>query len=420
MTSVTHRTHPVALRPDLEVTIDEAGTGRPVFILHGGGGPFTVTSIADHLASTMHTITPTHPGWNGTPRPAWLTGIDDLALIYLDYLEDLDLREVLVIGSSLGGWIGAEMAMLDNAGHITDLILIDAGGIEVPGEPMRDFFALDARGIAEYSYHDADRFYVDPATVPPERVALQRANMATMRVLAGDPYMHDPKLFTRLGRVRIPVLLLWGDSDRIFTPGYGAAYAKAFPNARLELIKDAGHLPQIEQADATFAALDTYVAEQRGRGERDAIAIGPGTGRALAIGPVRLLVKEDGTHTRGTFALAEFTIPPKAPSPLPHAHRAHEEGFYVLEGEIEFRVGADAIRMKAGGWVLVPIGVPHTFCNPGDTPARFLNTFTPDRYIHYFEESAAASAASGSLNPTQVAEIMERYNTDVLNDSARR
>lgn len=420
MTSVTHRTHPVALHPDLEVTVDEAGTGRPVLILHGGGGPFTVTSIADHLASTMHTFTPTHPGWNGTPRPAWLTGIDDLALIYLDYLEDLDLRDVLVVGSSLGGWIGAEMAMLDNAGRITGLILIDAGGIDVPGEPMRDFFALDARGIAEYSYHDADRFYIDPAKVPPERAALQQANMATMRVLAGDPYMHDPKLFNRLGRVRIPVLVLWGDSDRIFTPGYGAAYARAFPNARFELINDAGHLPQIEQPDATFAALDAYVAEQRARGERDAIVIGPGTGRALAIGPVRLLVKEDGTHTRGTFALAEFTIPPKAPSPLPHAHRAHEEGFYVLEGEIEFMVGAEAICVRAGGWVLVPIGVPHTFRNPGDKPARFLNTFTPDRYIHYIEESAAASGASGSLNPAQVAEIMARYNTDVLNDSAQR
>ena len=58
----------------------------------------------------MHAITPTHPGWNGTARPDWLTGIDDIAVAYLGYLEENDLRDLLVVGSSLGGWIGAEMA----------------------------------------------------------------------------------------------------------------------------------------------------------------------------------------------------------------------------------------------------------------------------------------------------------------------
>jgi pimeloyl-ACP methyl ester carboxylesterase/mannose-6-phosphate isomerase-like protein (cupin superfamily) len=395
--------------------LDEAGTGRPALILHGGGGPFTVASIADHLAGTMHTITPTLPGWNGTPRPAWLSGVDDLALAYLNYLEDNDLRDVLVIGSSMGGWIGAEMAVRDGAGRITGLILIDAAGIEVAGEPIRDFFALDARGVAEYSYHDAVRFYVDPATMPAERAATQRANIATLRVIAGDPYMHDPKLLNRLVRVRIPVLVLWGDSDRIVTPAYGAAYAGAFPNARFEVIKDAGHLPQIEQPAATFAAIDAYVDAQSKREQPSAIVLEPGSGRTIAMGPVRLSVKEDGTHTRGTLALAEFTIPPRAPSPLPHVHRAHEEGFYILEGEIEFTVGGESIRVGAGGWVFVPIGVPHTFRNPGDTSARFLNTFTPDRYIHYFE----AMAAIGTPAPAQVAEIMARYNTDVLGETER-
>jgi pimeloyl-ACP methyl ester carboxylesterase len=103
----TSITHTVALRPDLHITLTEAGTGRPALILHGGGGPFTVASIADHLADTMHTITPTHPGWNGTARPDWCSGIDDLALAYVHYLEDHNLHDVLVVGSSIGGWIGA-------------------------------------------------------------------------------------------------------------------------------------------------------------------------------------------------------------------------------------------------------------------------------------------------------------------------
>jgi pimeloyl-ACP methyl ester carboxylesterase len=250
------KTEAVARGANLEITVTEAGTGRPVLILHGGGGPFTVAGIAGHLAETMHTITPTHPGWNGTDRPAWFSGIDDLALAYLHYLEDNDLHDALVIGSSLGGWIASEMAVRDGAGLITGLILIDAAGIDVEGQPIRDFFALDARGVAKYAFHDADRFYVDPATVPAEQAARQKANMATMRVIAGN--MHDPKLLRRLARVEVPTLVIWGDSDGIVTPAYGAAYAAAFQNGRLEIVKDAGHLPQIEQPAATFALIDAY------------------------------------------------------------------------------------------------------------------------------------------------------------------
>jgi len=254
-------TRTAALGSDLEITVTESGTGRPVLILHGGGGPFTVAGIANHLAETMHSTTPTHPGWNGTNRPEWFSGIDDLALAYLHYLEDNDLRDVLVIGSSMGGWIGSEMAVRDGAGRITGLILIDGVGISVDGHPIRDFFALDARGVARYAWHDADRFYIDPATVPAEQAARTKANMATMRVIAG-PDMNDPKLMRRLASVRIPVLAIWGDSDGIVTPAYGAAFASAFQKGRLEVVTDAGHLPQIEQPEATFALIDAFTTRK--------------------------------------------------------------------------------------------------------------------------------------------------------------
>jgi pimeloyl-ACP methyl ester carboxylesterase len=180
----------------------------------------------------------------------------------VDYLGGDKLRDVLVIGSSLGSWIGAEMAIRDDASRITGLILIDAVGVDVDGEPIRDFFALDSRGVAEYSYHDANRFHVDPATVSEEQSARQRANMATMRSVAGEPYMHYPTLLDRLGQIKIPVLVIWGDSDRNVSPAYDAAYAAAFADARLEIVRDAGHLPQIEQPTATFALIDRYVTDQ--------------------------------------------------------------------------------------------------------------------------------------------------------------
>ncbi len=246
------------LRPDLSLLLTEAGAGRNALVLHGGGGPATVQSLSEHLARTMHVLTPTHPGWNGTARPEWLTRIGDLAATYLQLLEAEGLRDVLLVGSSIGGWLASEMALRDEGGRIRGLVLINSVGVAVEGQPIRNLFTLDARGIAEHAYYDADRFYVDPSSVPPEQKTRQQANMATLRIIAGEPYMHDPGLLARLGQVRVPVLVLWGDSDRIVTPDYGRALTQAIPNARFELVTHAGHLPQLEQPQSTFAAIDGF------------------------------------------------------------------------------------------------------------------------------------------------------------------
>ena len=107
MTTTTTRT--IQVRPDLPIALSEAGSGPPVIVLHGGGGPMTVAPIGDHLAGTRRVLTPTHPGWNGGVRPGWLTRIEDLAAVYVDLLSSLDLDDVLVVGSSVGGWIAAEI-----------------------------------------------------------------------------------------------------------------------------------------------------------------------------------------------------------------------------------------------------------------------------------------------------------------------
>jgi pimeloyl-ACP methyl ester carboxylesterase len=253
-------TRTIDVQPDLPIHVSEAGSGTAALVLHGGGGPATVEPIAIHLAETHRTLTPTHPGWNGSARPAWLTRIADLAAAYLNLLGELDRADVLVVGSSLGGWIAAEMALQDGGERVGRLVLIDSVGADIASQPIRDFFALDARGVADYSYYDGNRFYVDPTTLAAEQLAARQANMATMRVLAGDPYMHDPSLLGRLAEVSIPTLVLWGESDRIVTPDYGRALAAAIPEARFEIVREAGHLPQIEQPEATFRTIDGFLS----------------------------------------------------------------------------------------------------------------------------------------------------------------
>lgn len=252
--------------PETTIRLDESGTGAPVLVLHGGGGPATVQGLALALAgnadSPRHVITPTHPGWNGTDRLAEVTTIAELARRYLDLLRQRDLSEVVVVGSSIGGWLAAELAVQDAAGdqRIASVVLIDAAGIVVPGQPILDFFSLDAKGVAEHSFYDSARFYRDPATVTSEQAAVHAANMATMSGLTGGGVMSDPELRDKLGSIGVRTLVIWGESDGIFTPGYGRAYAAAVPGAEFVLIEHAGHLPQLEQPDLTLATIEHFLS----------------------------------------------------------------------------------------------------------------------------------------------------------------
>jgi quercetin dioxygenase-like cupin family protein len=139
----------------------------------------------------------------------------------------------------------------------------------------------------------------------------------------------------------------------------------------------------------------------------------PGEGRVIEVGPLRLTVKESGERTRGTLALVELSAVSAFHSPPPHVHREHEEGFYVLDGELELMAGTETIRAKPGTFVMVPIGVPHTFGNATSEPVRFLCTLSPDHYVHYLEEVAPLFAA-GAPDPKAVGAIMARYATEVV------
>ncbi|MGO4594969.1 alpha/beta fold hydrolase [Leifsonia sp. 2TAF2] len=239
-------------------------TARTALVLHGGGGPQTVAPIVGHLSATMHVLAPTHPGWDGTTRPESIASVADLARAYLSWLLDQRELDVVLIGSSIGGWIALEMAVqaaADDrfAGIIGAVIDIDGVGALVEGEPIADFFALDARGLAEVAWHDPERGYLDPARFTDEQRAVQQGNGRTMAVIAGTG-MSDATLLDRLSAVNVPTLAVWGASDGIVTPAYGRAVASGIPGAQFVEIPAAGHLPHLEAPEATWAAIDPFLA----------------------------------------------------------------------------------------------------------------------------------------------------------------
>jgi pimeloyl-ACP methyl ester carboxylesterase len=240
------------------VTYDDRGTGPAFLLLHGGAGPQSVTGFAAQLAEAGPTrvITPVHPGFNGTARPAGLDSVAGLARLYVALLDELGLAGVTVVGNSIGGWIAADMAVAGSA-RITGLVLVDACGIEVPGHPVADFFSLTLDQVAELSYHDPDRFRIDPAAMSAEQRAAMAGNREALAVYAGTA-MADPGLRARLGQVTVPTLVIWGDSDRIVDPDYGRAYAAAIPGARFRLLPATGHVPQIETPAQLLGAIRDF------------------------------------------------------------------------------------------------------------------------------------------------------------------
>ncbi|NII41606.1 pimeloyl-ACP methyl ester carboxylesterase [Curtobacterium flaccumfaciens] len=256
---------PNTLPDDLPVLRAGDPAAPTALVLHGGGGPRTVAPVVGHLAASRSVHAPTHPGWDGTERPGSIASVADLASAYLARLLDHGERDVLVVGSSIGGWIALEMAVQAAAderfaGVLGSVVVIDTVGVVVDGEPIADFFALDARGLAEVAWHDAERGFQDPALVTEEQRAILRSNGQTMAVLAGRD-MSDATLLGRLAAVDVPTLVVWGASDRVVTPTYGRAVAGAVPGAVFAEVPAAGHLPHLEAPEATWAVLDPFVTQ---------------------------------------------------------------------------------------------------------------------------------------------------------------
>ena len=153
---------------------------------------------------------------------------------------------MLVIGFSIGGWVANALAL--RAGErLRGVVLANGAGIMVDGEPCADVFSLTPQQLSALSYHDPARYGIDPSKLTDAQKAGMAGNMKTLAVYGRARDMGDPGLRARLADVRVPVLVVWGDSDRVVTPAYGRAVAQSFPDARLEIIEQCGHMPQIEQ-----------------------------------------------------------------------------------------------------------------------------------------------------------------------------
>ena len=257
------KTHTVTLpaHGQVDVTFEEYGSGRPFLLLHGGGGPQTVTGFAKLLAARERAriYVPVHPGFSGTARPAWLDSIAKLAVVYTGLLDLLDLSGVTVVGNSIGGWMTAEIGLRASP-RVSSLILVNAVGILVEEHPVADIFSLTMDELTQLSYHNPAAFRRDQTALSEAERRAMAANRATLAVYGGQPSMTDPSLAGRLAQIGAPALVLWGESDRVADSDYGRAYAAAIPGAEFRLLPNTGHVPQIETPEQLLDAVWSFAA----------------------------------------------------------------------------------------------------------------------------------------------------------------
>lgn len=250
---------------DTKVHLLRGGRGQPLVILHGAGGGLGWLPFHELMARRFTMLAPVHPGFGASDDPVWLEGVDDLVLFYLDFLDALGLKRVHLLGTSLGGWIAAELAV-SHQDRLKSLILVDAAGIHVPGAEMADLFMMDPLTRAKTVYHNpavlAEVLAVQPT---PEMLQVELRHRVTVAKLAWDPYFYNPKLQRRLGRISVPTLILWGRHDRLIPSAVGQAYAEAIPGSRLVLIEEAGHAPLREAPEACAQAITEFLRARAAR-----------------------------------------------------------------------------------------------------------------------------------------------------------
>ncbi|MGH3736483.1 MAG: cupin domain-containing protein [Micromonosporaceae bacterium] len=116
--------------------------------------------------------------------------------------------------------------------------------------------------------------------------------------------------------------------------------------------------------------------------------IRPTEGDTIEIGGVGIRFLTRGEDTGGRFALVEHPLAPRALAAPVHTHDREDEYSYVLDGRVGVLIGDQEHQLTAGDFVLKPRGVPHTFWNAGDEPARVLELISPGGFERYFEDAA--------------------------------
>ncbi|WP_417620710.1 alpha/beta fold hydrolase [Parasphingorhabdus sp.] len=246
---------------DIEMFI--AGTGAPLLYLHGIDGVEEAADFLKPLSQHFTVYAPTHPGFGTSALPERFDRVDDLGYFYLDMMDILSLDQPVIVGSSFGGWVAAEM-LTKESNRASKMILISPFGLKTA--QRREQYVADIFMMSKQELGTSLQLGTPPlgsdfqtlANLPEDRLRRLMRNDEALSLYAWTPYMNNPKLGDRLHRIHCPSLVIWGAEDSLITPAYRAAFGNALPSAETSVFEKAGHRVHADQPEKLAAQIAAF------------------------------------------------------------------------------------------------------------------------------------------------------------------
>ena len=240
----------------------QQGNGPPVLYLHGVIASKGWNDFLDGLSENFTVYAPLQPGFEGVEGLETLDSIHDLVIYYLDFLDELELEVVDVVGHFLGGMIALELAAVCPH-YFGKLALMAPAGFWRDDYQIPDIFIMSDREVRSQMFHDSKSKVLDelfPSDETDEQREMRRLHRQIDLSAAGKFLwpIPDRGLNRRIHRIVNPVLLLWGEGDRIVSPEYSREFTNVLSNCRTVTLSNCGHLPMLEQSQRTLEVVGSF------------------------------------------------------------------------------------------------------------------------------------------------------------------
>ena len=247
---------------ETELFVLKGGSGPPCLVLHGFEGHEGWLAFHEALAEHATVYAPSHQGYGHTTAPEWLRTISHQAVFYNWFLQATGLESADVVGTGVGGWIAAEMA-LQCTTRMRKLVLIDSAGIRPEQGEIFDIFVTPWRSVIERGFLNSvgapeyQRIYGEAPIQ--EFGGIREAGRTMSMKMCFKPYMYDAALPAMLGKVRAPTLIVWGREDQIVPLECAYLFERALPDATVRVIEQCGHFAHLEQPTEVAHLISEFV-----------------------------------------------------------------------------------------------------------------------------------------------------------------
>ena len=248
----------------LQYVVQGDPKGPVIVLLHGAGDSWHSWELAlPHIPKTYRTYAVTLRGHGLSDHPAKGYSRAEFASDVTALLKMLNLRDVTLVGHSLGSFVAQVVAQNDVEGRLSRLVLVGSGpgAARDPNAPVSSYFASVKDPI---SYEFARDFQASTAFVPLPPAFLEMMIAEVQRVPAAMFHelargSSDSQHVEKLGRIKAKTLLLWGDKDAMFNKADQDGLLKAIPGSRLISYADTGHALHWEYPERFAKHLTTFI-----------------------------------------------------------------------------------------------------------------------------------------------------------------